>query len=260
MTKGMTEVKDVVAGAMLELRQDAKAAPPEPERLQELSQDQVGVLVRSMGAQAGMNPRELTATWAQVPDQLKRALESRSCAESALMIRSGNRYPRGFGLAGGVGCGKTFALATIFLAGSDAVVRARYAKGARSAEVGRQWFHWVRWPQLVNELRIMSSRDNGLRDAEQQMRYLHTAPCLVLDDLGGERLKSYQDDWATTQLDLLIDGRYGEMMPTWYTTNLEVRQLAERYGGRMFSRLTGANPLVELKGAKDLRLAAVSHG
>jgi DNA replication protein DnaC len=51
----------------------------------------------------------------------------------------------------------------------------------------------------------------------------------------------------------VIDRRYNERRPTWYTTNLSRAAFAERYGARFYSRLCMANPLFEISGAKDLR-------
>jgi DNA replication protein DnaC len=79
----------------------------------------------------------------------------------------------------------------------------------------------------------------------------------VIDDLGAERFvgASYAEDWAASQLDLLVDGRYNDMRPTWYTTNLSPKEFLERYGPRLFSRLTAENPMLRVPTIPDMRRA-----
>jgi len=78
---------------------------------------------------------------------------------------------------------------------------------------------------------------------------------LVLDDLGAERAKGdYSEEWTSSLLDLVIDRRYNEMRATWWTANLGAEEFAARYGTRLWSRLTGANPAVMVPSGPDLRV------
>jgi DNA replication protein DnaC len=77
----------------------------------------------------------------------------------------------------------------------------------------------------------------------------------MLDDLGVERVRGrYDEDWAASQLDYLVDQRYNEMRPTWYTTNLSKPEFTDRYGSRLHSRLCGENPLYAVAAGHDLRM------
>jgi DNA replication protein DnaC len=80
------------------------------------------------------------------------------------------------------------------------------------------------------------------------------ADILFLDDLGSERIKgSYVEDFAASQLDVVVDERYRREAPIFYTTNLDMGGLIEFYGARLVSRLCGDNPLVVVTGLKDQR-------
>ncbi len=61
-------------------------------------------------------------------------------------------------------------------------------------------------------------------------------PSMVIDDLGVEYLDR-KGNYAS-KLDHLIDHRYGEERPTVLTTNLGVDAFRQRYGERIYRRIT----------------------
>ena len=69
-------------------------------------------------------------------------------------------------------------------------------------------------------------------------RSFQTAPLLVLDDLGTEAVIPNVSENA---LFSIIDGRIARRLPTVYITNLTLRDLVDRYGMRIVSRLTDAS-------------------
>lgn len=172
--------------------------------------------------------------------------------EAVKGILSGVIPKTGFGIGGaGTGAGKTCALAAIFRAGAKA-----YAES--NIDIDRMpcsktpWLVWSSWPESVSWMRMNAISD---RFPEYLDRMLG-ARVLFLDDLGSERIKgSYVDDFAASQLDLIVDSRYREMLPTFYTTNLDLDGMTERYGARLVSRLCGENPLGMVSGLPDQRMA-----
>jgi len=202
-------------------------------------------------ATAGLSVREASAAIERIPDPLLAKLKSPRRGLDRLI--SGGLPEAGFGISGPAGCGKSFALAALFKANA----RARWV--ARAASEGTKatklYLSWLRWPEVVNDMRVRSTRDGGLNEVDSLMRKWATVEALVIDDIGGERVRGeYGEDWMASQLDILIDRRYNDMMPTWYTTNLAPPDLLDRYGARFFSRLTGGSPLIVYDAKADLRL------
>jgi DNA replication protein DnaC len=79
-----------------------------------------------------------------------------------------------------------------------------------------------------------------------------TAPVMVLDDLGTERLT----EWAEEQLDRLAHDRSHNARPTVITSNLTPSQLKERYSRRTIERLFGGSQLIRIAGASRRTLPA----
>jgi DNA replication protein DnaC len=92
----------------------------------------------------------------------------------------------------------------------------------------------------------------GLYDAEDKKlaRQMHVAGLLVLDDLGAEFM-SEGGVWRSV-LDEVIDARYGDMMPTIITTNLDTPQFRARYGERIADRIRHAG-VIEACGTGSMR-------
>lgn len=71
----------------------------------------------------------------------------------------------------------------------------------------------------------------------KEVPYLQTlqeVDLLVIDDIGVEKYT----EWSFTQLYLLLDYRYMQMLPTWYTSNFSLEELATRLPDeRIMSRL-----------------------
>lgn len=219
----------------------------------------LSVITRSQLETAGLSTRELSAVDGYPAPHITKAV--------ALALEVGGSLPpnlpalpstRGFGLSGGAGTGKTFGLVLHFRRAMTS--RLRNAIAARGAKgVPQSWLLWLAWPDQVDRMRVESTNDNGgIARVQQWVDRWSSVECLMLDDLGAEREKEYASDWVSSQLDRVIDARHRAMLPTWYTTNLGRREFATRYGARMFSRLVGANPLVDVKAREDLRMVGTS--
>jgi len=72
---------------------------------------------------------------------------------------------------------------------------------------------------------------------------------LFLDDIGSEKMS----DWVAETFYLILNWRYNENLPTIFTSNLPIAELAERVGDRTASRIVEMCDVVEL-GGEDRRL------
>lgn len=199
--------------------------------------------------QVGLSKRSQTATIEAIPTWMRKVLPPREALSAAFR---GAPFP-GFGVTALAGAGKTMTMAALLMK----AIRVRLAESAEVKGVAalEPWACWLSWSETVDRMRIMSMGDGGLEAAHEIVTRASSVELFVLDDLGAERIRgSASDDWAASQLDLIIDARDGAMLPTWYTTTLFERDLAARYGQRLFSRLVGRNPLSVVEGATDLRL------
>ena len=108
-------------------------------------------------------------------------------------------------------------------------------------------------PDLLSDIR--ATFDGGRTAAILQT--VREAPCLVLDDLGAERMT----EWVSEQLFSIINYRYNERLQTIVTTNYTSRELMERMsirgkdgdmddlpGQRIMSRIYGMCERVGLYG------------
>jgi hypothetical protein len=142
----------------------------------------------------------------------------------------------GFGLGGGVGSGKTMALAAILRGALTAF--AEQTKPPTALPPRMRGFEWCCWPEEAIWLTANAP------EASTRCDRLATVSLLVLDDLGRERVKgAYSDDWAVSLLDSIISRRNRECLPTLWTSNVPEADLVALYGASFVSRLTQDNPL-----------------
>lgn len=111
---------------------------------------------------------------------------------------------------------------------------------------------------LLGRIKRSYRRDTPEGEAQQEEEWqiideLTTAPLLVLDDLGKERVS----EWVEQILYQVIDARYGEKRPLVITTNFKPQELENRYqetGAAIVSRLAERCTAVYL-GGDDWRKA-----
>ncbi|MBE6147345.1 MAG: primosomal protein DnaI [Firmicutes bacterium] len=113
--------------------------------------------------------------------------------------------PKGIYLHGSFGTGKTYLVAALF--------NELAKKGTRSALV-----------YVPEFLRVLKSSFNT--DYEEKYDYIKKVPLLLLDDIGAENLSP----WARDEIiGTLLQYRMEEKLPTFFTSNLDLKQLEEHF-------------------------------
>ena len=111
---------------------------------------------------------------------------------------------------------------------------------------------FVKIPRLLMELK--ANFDGSSFENENIINKLSNMPLLILDDLGAEKAS----EWVAETIYVLIDERYGKMLPTIITSNYEPSLLAERLGDRILSRLSEMCRFIEIK-TSDKRQEVVKN-
>ncbi len=189
----------------------------------------------------GLMRHEGRATSSKIPEPILRAIPE--------WARNGSLRP-GFGIGGGIGVGKTQAVASIV---KEAL--AGYAEREiiptlidEHSLYGRLFpkVRWSSWPDEVHWL-----RSHAINGAEERVDDLANASVLVLDDLGRERIKGdYSQDYGASHLDYIVNRRYREERPIIWTTNVRQADLVGLYGAALVRRLVEPNPMVWVEGLK----------
>jgi DNA replication protein DnaC len=113
---------------------------------------------------------------------------------------------------------------------------------------------FISTPKLLTELRSTYNR-NSVESEGTIINRLSRVSLLVLDDLGSEQSKPSNDTneqtWATSKIFEIIDNRIGRH--TIFTTNYDLKELQQRLGGRIFSRMMENTHPVKMYG-DDYRL------
>lgn len=142
-------------------------------------------------------------------------------------------------LLGPTGTGKTY---QAYAALRMAVTHPRPVRG-----VG---FRCDAWKAATHADLLASMRPNTRNDSEQVLADLRKVPLLLVDDLGVAK----NSEWVEDITYRLINGRYEQMMPSIFTSNLAVDQLRDALGDRIASRLAETCTRVVLTG-EDRRRA-----
>jgi len=159
------------------------------------------------------------AKWEEVPEPIKKAFEK---------IMSGGK---GIYLYGGVGTGKTHICWAI---------KKHYDQPDK-----------YRYLMLRNVVDIMKEiRDDFDRSAsekhyvESDLTDQRERRILILDDIGAEKATEF----VAETLYRIINHRYINMLPTIFTSNYNIQELAERIGERSASRIVEMCEIIQLTG------------
>src|SRR3990167_5594364 len=166
-------------------------------------------------------PRRFENTiYKEVPDNIKKSFES--IPETR----------RGMYIHGGVGTGKThIAYALLKEAEERKIACGLY----NTTEMFRDF---------RKDIRRSDDEVVGVEEVLLENRGL-----VIFDDIGAEKLT----DWVSETFYLIINRRYEEMLPTIFTSNLDIAELAGRIGDRTVSRIVEMCDIIKLDG-KDRRL------
>jgi DNA replication protein DnaC len=137
---------------------------------------------------------------------------------------------KGLYIYGGVGTGKT---------------HIAYAIQKRWYELGQSSLFW-NMTELIDEIRSDFSRTEKEFISERVLDYQNL---LFLDDIGAEK----PTEWVEEKIYLIVNKRYNDMLPTIFTSNLKIDELANRIGDRIASRIVGMCEIINLEG-EDRRL------
>jgi len=113
-------------------------------------------------------------------------------------------------------------------------------KGSFIEQLGFKKCLFVPLPDLLEKLR-KSYYDEGFYPLFFEDHI--NADLLVLDDIGAEQVT----DWVLEKIYQLVNHRYEFLLPTIFTSNLTGKELANRLGDRIVSRIEQMSMAVKLK-------------
>jgi DNA replication protein DnaC len=99
---------------------------------------------------------------------------------------------------------------------------------------------------FLADLKKQFSDDNSEREISKLIKTNHI---LFIDDFGTEKIT----EWTEEVIYRLINHRYEYMKPTFFTSNLSIKELSERVGDRIASRIVEMCEVIKLEG-EDRRL------
>lgn len=173
-------------------------------------------------------PRYENAEWSQVPAHIQEKVDA---------VRTTRK---GIYLHGTVGTGKTHLAYAIYKhLKDDMQLRVLFHNTTElmfdiKRDFDRSQYDKLRWEEKLTDFKGV----------------------LILDDIGAERLT----DFVAETFYLIINSRYNEMLPTIFTSNLPIGELAERIGDRTASRIVEMCDIVRLDGEDKRLVNAKRHG
>lgn len=166
-------------------------------------------------------PRYAKAKYEDVPEEIREKVSA--------MFKEG----RGLYLWGDCGTGKTHIAYAIWLRCVEKKVRCKIYNSPEMFDVIRDYYGKSTYDYRDNELKMLTDWE-GL---------------LIIDDVGAEK----PTDWVAETFYKVINVRYEKMLPTIFTSNFSLDQLADKIGDRVPSRIAEMCEVVKL-GGEDRRL------
>jgi DNA replication protein DnaC len=97
-------------------------------------------------------------------------------------------------------------------------------------------------PELLDNLRETYNKPG--RNLDEWMDAVQNADFLVLDDLGSERVT----EWVRERIFVIVNHRYREALPTVFTSNIGLKDLAAQLGERTASRVIAMCEGIQIEG------------
>jgi DNA replication protein DnaC len=142
---------------------------------------------------------------------------------------------RGLYFCGGVGTGKTHLAVAVM----NELIRKKRVPSL-----------FVTVPELLDNLRETYNKPG--RNLDEWMDAVQNADFLVLDDLGSERTT----EWVRERIFVIVNHRYREALPTVFTSNIGLKDLAEQLGERTASRIIAMCEGIQIEGDDYRQTAA----
>lgn len=145
------------------------------------------------------------------------------------MVKEKKREKMGLYIYGSCGTGKTYALYALY----------------RNCVL-------LQFPCCIEntvELLRLFKRDFKYENESNFEYYLGYKGLLFIDDIGAEKNTEFVDE----TLYHLINTRNEKMLPTFFTSNLSLKELAKKNGDRLASRIAGMCEIIKLEG-EDKRI------
>lgn len=142
---------------------------------------------------------------------------------------------------------------SLFLLGITGVGKTWQAYGALRAALMQP--RGLSWKAITSADLVASMRPRANVDTEALLEKYRQADVLLVDDLGAMKTS----EWVEEVMYRLINGRYENMKPTIFTSNLVPAELKNALGDRVGSRLTEMCTTVVLTGVDRRRAQAKSH-
>lgn len=146
----------------------------------------------------------------------------------------------GFGLIGPTGTGKTVMLCQHVGQLVDDMVGETLKLAPNNFAV------WINWPDTAETIKSLSGPANWDQLDQLEWRMKHCRR-LYLDDIGQERIRG-EDDLSLGHIKVILDHRYRDGLPVFWSSNLGPDQLSAIYGARTVSRMIQAWPPVMVAG------------
>jgi len=166
--------------------------------------------------------------WDDVPIHLQQAFEN--------MLAGG----KGIYLHGAIGTGKTHVACAM---------KKHYDRPGEDTPHGYRSGRWLMLWNVVDLMHEIRSDFDRTEKHNPDDRLVDYQGILILDDLGAEKATEF----VAETLYRIINYRYVNMLPTVFTSNCTLPELAEKIGDRSASRITEMCNIYELTG-KDRRL------
>lgn len=92
---------------------------------------------------------------------------------------------------------------------------------------------------------LFTMRSLNREEAARYEEHIRKCDLLVIDDMGAENTTV---SWVLAKVDSIITERYNRMLPVIITTNLNQKDLAGTYGGRIIDRLRSTSKFITFNG------------
>lgn len=175
------------------------------------------------------------AKWEDVPENIIKLFEQMPKSRKGLYIH------------GAVGTGKTHIVYALY---RNAPIKCRFfvketSRYSNNDEPSYKEIRALFWnsTELFREMRLDFDRPREERKRVEDALIEHEG-LLFIDDIGSEKIS----DWVLETFYLIINKRYNEKLPIIFTSNYTVRELADRIGERIASRIVETCDIIKLEG------------